>query len=432
MLRRKIISELVKWQKNHSHEALLVKGARQVGKTTIIREFAKKNYANFVEINFEQNPQAKEAFEGSRDAKSIISRLSVMGYGPFVEHRTLVFFDEIQSCPNARTAIKFLVEDGKYDYIESGSLLGINYADISSYPVGYETQIEMFPLDFEEWLWANNVSESVTDEVRQAYQEYRPVDSFIHDQLMKHYRAFLIVGGMPKVVTTYLSNPDFSETIRQQRGILDSYRADIAKYAGSEKARAKRFFDAIPSQLSKEHKRFILSNLEKAGNMQKYADAAQWLEDAGVALFSYNTHSLSLPFEQYENRNLFKVYLLDTGLLCAMWGDNIQWAVLNGDIAINEGALTENFVAAELVKHGYGLHYYDRKSRNELDFLIREGKQVTILEAKSGVDFMKHTALDNVLNEFSEFVERSIVLTKFPYQTVDDIIYLPLYMTMLL
>lgn len=430
MLNRKIISRLEEWKVNHAHEALLVKGARQVGKTTTIREFARKNYSNLVEINFEQDPTAKEAFSGRLDTQTVIARLSAMGYGPFVEHRTLVFLDEIQSCPKARTAIKFLVEDGRFDYIESGSLLGINYADVSSYPVGFESQIDMYPLDFEEWLWANNVGEDVIRIIRQTYAEHREVDRFMHDQLMRHYRNFLVVGGMPKVVTTFLQNPDFNETIRQQRIIIDNYRNDIAKYAGSEKARAKRFFDAIPAQLSKPHKRFVLSELEKSGNMQKYSDSAQWLQDAGVALFCYNTHSLSLPFEQYENRNMFKVYLLDTGLLCAMWNDKIQWQVMNGDLSINEGALTENFVAEELVKHGHTLHYYDRKSRNELDFIIKDGNKVSILEVKSGNNYKQHTALNNVLDQMSEYVERSIVLNKDNGGKEGDIYYPPLYMTM--
>lgn len=429
MLKRKITNQLEEWRKNNLHEALLIKGARQVGKTTTVREFARQNYAHLVEINFERDPQAKEAFAGSRDARTIISRLSLMGYGPFVEGKTLVFLDEIQSCPNARTAIKFLVEDGRFDYIESGSLLGINYADVSSYPVGYESQIQMFPLDFEEWLWANDIDENTIHDIRCAYQNHQAVDSFMHEQLMKHYRSFLVVGGMPKVVTTYLSNNDFAQTLRQQRLIIDSYRLDIAKYAKTEKTRAKRFFDAIPAELSKPHKRFILSDLEKTGNMQKYGDAAQWLEDAGIAHFCYNTHALRLPFEQYENRNLFKVYLLDTGLLCAMWGDKIQWQVMNGDITINEGALTENFVATELVKHGYSLHYYDHKSRNELDFLIRGTKQIIILEVKSGNTFTQHAALDNVLDNQSEYIEDAIVLNKEVCETTDTIQYLPLYMS---
>ena len=418
MLKRKIISKLELWANNHTHEALLIKGARQVGKTTTIREFARVHYTHLVEINFELNPEAKEAFSGSLDAENIYRRLSLLGYGPFIPGKTLLFLDEIQSCPNARTAIKFLAEDGRIDVIESGSLLGINYAEVSSYPVGYESQIEMFPLDFEEWLWANNVEVDLTQKI----------DEFMHNQLMKQYRTFLIVGGMPKVVTTYLGNPDFAETLRQQRILIDSYRLDIAKYAGSEKTKAKRFFDAIPSQLSKAHKRYIFKDLEQTGNMQKYADAAQWLEDAGIAYFCYNTHTLNLPIEQYENRNLFKVYLLDTGLLCAMWDAPIQQKVMSGEIDINEGALTENFVANELVKRGTSLHYYDHKSKDELDFILPQNKAVTILEVKSGNDYKKHTALDNVLDGQHEYINKAIVLNKFMPEQIEDITYLPLYM----
>ena len=432
MIKRKIIKDLVFWKDNHHCEALLIKGARQVGKTTIVREFASKYYKHFVEINFEQDPIAKEAFVSTRDARTIISRLSAMGYGEFVPHETLIFFDEIQSCPNARTAIKFLVQDNSYDFIESGSLLGINYGDVSSYPVGFESQIEMFPLDFEEWLWANRVAQPVIDNLRMVYENNAAPDPFLHEQLMKHYRNFLVVGGMPKVVATYLENPDFNEVIRQQRILVDSYRLDIAKYAASQKTKAKRFFDAIPSQLSKVHKRYVLSDLEKSGNMQKYGDAAQWLSDAGVAYFCYNTHSLELPFEQYENLNLFKVYLLDTGLLCSMWSGNIQWEVLQGNIDINEGALTENFVASELIKHGHHLHYYDHKSRNELDFLIAENNSLTVLEVKSGSSYKQHTALDNALANQSERISRAIVLSRYLSEKDTIIEYLPLYMTMFL
>ena len=432
MIKRKIINDLVFWKDNHHCEALLIKGARQVGKTTIVREFASKYYKHFVEINFEQDPIAKEAFVSTRDARTIISRLSAMGYGEFVPHETLIFFDEIQNCPNARTAIKFLVQDNSYDFIESGSLLGINYGDVSSYPVGFESQIEMFPLDFEEWLWANRVAQPVIDNLRMVYENNTAPDPFLHEQLMKHYRNFLVVGGMPKVVATYLENPDFNEVIRQQRILVDSYRLDIAKYAASQKTKAKRFFDAIPSQLSKVHKRYVLSDLEKSGNMQKYGDAAQWLSDAGVAYFCYNTHSLELPFEQYENLNLFKVYLLDTGLLCSMWSGNIQWEVLQGNIDINEGALTENFVASELIKHGHHLHYYDHKSRNELDFLIAENNLLTVLEVKSGSSYKQHTALDNALANQSERISRAIVLSRYLSEKDTIIEYLPLYMTMFL
>ena len=428
MYKRKIIKFLSSWSKKHQKEAILIKGARQVGKTTIVREFGKKNYRHFVEINFELDPNAKTAFDGKRDTKTIIGNLSLMGYGPFVEGKTLVFFDEIQSCPNARTAIKFLVEEGVYDYIESGSLLGINYKDVSSYPVGFERQIEMFPMDFEEFLWARGVSELAVETVREMYLHQSAVTGFVHEQMMKYYREYLIVGGMPEVVSTFINNPDFAATLTTQRKIIQSYRDDIAKYAAEQKTKAKRFFDAIPSELSKEKKRFILKNMEQTASMQKYEDAASWLDDAGVAYFCYNLHSLSLPFEQEENRSLFKVYLLDTGLLCALWGDDIQLKVMQGELDINEGALTENFVAAELRKHGHKLHYYDRKSRQELDFLLAENNKVIIIEVKSGEYYKRHASVDTALREQSEKIGKVMVMNKFNYEKTEKILYVPLYM----
>lgn len=428
MYKRKIIRFLSDWSKKPHKEALLIKGARQVGKTTIVREFGKKNYRSFVEINFELDPNAKTAFDGKRDTKTIIGNLSLMGYGPFVEGKTLVFFDEIQSCPNARTAIKFLVEEGVYDYVESGSLLGINYNDVSSYPVGFERQIEMFPMDFEEFLWSKSVSELSIETVREMYLNQSAVTKFVHEQMMKYYREYLIVGGMPEVVSTYNHNADFAATLMQQRKIIQSYRDDIAKYAAEQKTKAKRFFDAIPSELSKQKKRFILKNMEQTASMQKYEDAASWLDDAGVAYFCYNLHSLDLPFEQEENRSLFKVYMLDTGLLCALWGDNIQLKVMNGEIDINEGALTENFVAAELRKHGHKLHYYDRKSRQELDFLLAENNKVTIIEVKSGDTYKRHASVDTALLEQSEKIGKVMVMNKFNYEKTEKILYVPLYM----
>lgn len=427
MLKRKVISNLEEWHKDHSKKALLLKGARQVGKTTTVREFAKNNYTYFVEINLEKFPMAKQAFDGNLDAETIISKLSLMGFGPFVEHQTLIFFDEIQTCPNARTAIKFLVEYGRFDYIESGSLLGLHYADVSSYPVGFEYSVNMYPLDFEEFLWAKGVGNTVIESVKKTLRARQPIDDFMHEQLSKYYREYLIVGGMPEVVNTYLQNVDFSKTLQVQRSIIDSYRDDIAKYAGQEKARATLFFDAIPSELSKQKKRFIIADIEQKATARKYENAAQWLIDAGIAYFSYNTHDLLLPFEQYENRSLYKVFLLDTGLLCSMWREPIQWQVLNGEIDINEGALTENYVAAELTKKGYPLHYYDHKSRQELDFLIAQNNKISIIEVKSGNDYRHHFSLDNALEKTNLTLGEAIVVCKFPMQKSGEIQYLPLY-----
>lgn len=432
MLERKIYNELNDWKAQGRNKALLIKGARQVGKTTAVRIFGKKNYKHYIEINFEKTPVAKQAFAGNKNAETIILNLSAMGYGPFVQGETLIFLDEIQSCPDARTAIKFLVEDGKYDYIESGSLLGINYRDVSSYPVGFEHQIEMYPLDFEEFLWACGISDDVMGMLEKCYINKVEVTDFLHERIMERLRQYMIVGGMPEVVATFLSNNDLSRTTQIQKDIINSYRDDISKYAGKDKQTAKLVFDAIPLQLCKEDKRFLLSDIEKGASQRKYGDATQWLADAGVAYFSYNTKTFELPFAFNEKRNLYKLFMLDTGLLCNLSLPGMQFKILNGELSINEGALTENYVAGELKKKGFTLNYYDRKSKQELDFVFQENQGISIIEVKSGNDYMRHASLNAAIRLFNDKIERSIVLSKFNVHERDGIIYYPLYMTMFL
>lgn len=430
MLKRKIISQLTGWKEESVNKALLIKGARQVGKTTIVRQFARSHYENFIEINFEQVPMAKQAFEGNLDARTILINLSAMGFGPLEPGKTLIFFDEIQSCPKARTAIKFLVEDGQFDYIESGSLLGINYKDVSSYPVGFEHEIDMYPLDFEEFLWACNISEDVVDMLRDCYENHRTVPDFLHQQIMDRYRQYLIVGGMPEVVATYLDNEDFNKTITNQKDILTGYRNDISKYAGKDKLLVKSVFDAIPGQLSKQDKRFVLAAIEKNASRRKYGAPTQWLVDAGMAYYSFNVGSFELPFPSHENLRLYKIFFVDSGLMCAMMLDNIQGKVLTGDIFVNEGALAENYVAGELTKHGISLNYYDRKSKHELDFVFLEGNKISVIEVKSGKDYMKHTSLDVAQSLFSDRINRRIVMSGNNLKSENGVLYLPFYMSM--
>ncbi len=429
-LKRKILSQLEEWKRGTQNKALLIKGARQVGKTTIVRQFAKANYKNFVEINFEQKPLAKQAFDGNLDARTVLINLSAMGFGPLEPGKTLIFFDEIQSCPKARTAIKFLVEDGQYDYIESGSLLGINYKDVSSYPVGFEHELDMYPLDFEEFLWACNVSQDVVGRLRECYENVCPVPDFLHDQIMERYRQYLIVGGMPEVVATFLSNEDFKKTVTNQKDILTGYRNDISKYAGNEKILVKSVFDAIPGQLSKQDKRFVLASIEKNAAQRKYGAPTQWLVDAGMAYYSFNVGSFDLPFPSHENLSLYKLFFVDTGLMCAMMLDNIQFKVLTGDIFVNEGALAENFVAGELSKHGVSLNYYDKKSKHELDFVFPEGNKISIIEVKSGKDYKKHSSLNMAQSLFADKINRQIVVSGNNLESENGIIYIPFYMTM--
>ena len=431
MLKRKLTKDLENWLKSGHDKALLLTGARQVGKTTAVREFAGKFYKHFVEVNFVKNPIAKQAFDGRLSTAEIVMNLSAMGYGPFNKGETLIFLDEIQECPNARTAIKFLVEEGLFDIIESGSLLGINYKPVTSYPVGFEEEVKVYPLDFEEFLWARNIGDEVIGRLRDSYQNLQPVPDFIHQQISKFYREYLVVGGMPEVVQKFVTDPDFQKTLKLQKNILTTYRSDITNYAGNQQVLVKRIFDAMPSELGKEDKRFVLANLEKGASLRKYEDPTQWLVDAGIAYYSINTRSFELPFEAVENRRLFKLYMVDTGLLCSSLLKNMQFQVMNGDISINEGALTENFVAAALSAKQIPLHYYDKKSRQELDFVFPENGKISIIEVKSGDDYKRHASMDAAIREHKSEIERAIVLCK-GNVVKDDVLYLPQYMAMFL
>ena len=432
MLKRKILDELMKWKQSTNKRALLIEGARQVGKTFIVREFG-KTYKNFIEINFEKQKKERRAFDGNLDARTIIRELSLMEYGPFEEGRTLIFFDEIQSCPQARTAIKFLVEDGRFDYICSGSLLGINYKQVSSYPVGYERKIQMYPLDFEEFLWARNKHFDFIKEMRKSFDEITPLSDFLHTKLMELYREYLIVGGMPAAVETFLKHDDFSKTLEIQKYILDSYRDDIALYAGDQKILVKDMFDAIPEQLNKKNKRFVFADIEKKGRSKTYENASMWMSEASIVYNCYNVATLDLALLFNEKRNLYKLYMHDTGLLCAQGYTGVQGALLNGEINVNEGAVTENAVACALAKRGIPLHYYDKKSRMELDFVFAKDNVLTVIEVKSGKEYKKHAALDAAKEESTAKTLRRIVLSK--YNTgkgSNGIIYYPLYMAMFL
>lgn len=429
MLRRKILEKLEKWYQSGCYKAALLYGARQVGKTTAVREFAKQHYKHFVEVNFVKYPSAGQAFTGNLTTNEIVRNLSAMGFGPFIKGETLLFLDEIQECPNARTAIKFLVEEHQYDYIESGSLLGINYKAISSYPVGYEEQYNVYPMDFEEFMWAKGISQDVIDMLKEAKLTWKALPEFIHEQISKLYREYLVVGGMPEVVQTYINNPDFSRTVAVQQSILTTYRADISHYAAGQAPLVKRIFDAIPSELGKQDKRFILSDIEKGASRRKYEDPTQWLIDAGISYYSFNTRSFDLPFEATENRRLYKLYMVDTGLLCCMLMPKMQFQIMNGEIDMNEGALMENIVACSLASKDISLHYYDHKSKQELDFIIPDNGKIAVIEVKSGNDYKRHASLNAALRTYHEKISKAIVLCTSNLEKTDDIWYCPLYLT---
>lgn len=426
-----MLEKLFFWKKNKSKSALLLSGARQVGKTFIVREFA-KSYKRFVEINFEKDPFFKSAFKtGSLSADTIIRNITALSnVGNLIQGDTLIFFDEIQSCPEARTAIKFLVEDGRYDYIQSGSLLGINYKEVSSYPVGFEEKIEMFPLDFEEFLWARNVSEDLISQLRNCFEKTLAVDLFVHTQMMKYFREYLAIGGMPAVVSMFMNDTDLTKTLTEQKKIVISYQDDIAKYA-KRPALVRGMFDAIPEQLSGRSKRFIYSKIDQYGNERKYGDIVDWLFDAGIAYPCYNISALEYPLAFREKHNMFKLYLLDTGVLSFLSKRKIQHELFFGDIGINEGSIMENAIAGMLVKNGIKLNYYDRKSRMEIDFVYEDGNKISLIEVKSGKDYKRHASLDNAFLLFGKYINKKIVL--YSGNTFIDnaeTIYMPFYFGM--
>lgn len=433
MLYRKAYDKLLDWRNKKKKTALFIYGARQIGKTTLIREFAKEHYENFVEINFILDDNAKLIFSGKYDADTIISNITAYARKSLTPGKTLILFDEIQACPEVRTAIKFLVEDGRFDYIETGSMLGVMYKNVKSYPVGFEEIYQMFPMDFEEYLMANGVQKETIKELKRCYDEECPVSEVIHQTITKLFQTYVVVGGMPQVVQTYVDTHDIGRVIEVQNSILAQYRLDISQYAkSSEKIKIKSIFDSISSQLNDKNRRFILNHLDENGRMHRYENCFVWLSDAGVALPCYNIVSPEIPVQLNEKRNLFKLFMGDVGLLCAACMENIQFGILNGDLSVNMGSILENVMAMQLKSNGYSLNYFDTKKYGELDFVIQNGTHIELVEIKSGNDYKKHNALDNIRKVEKWNIDKAYVFCKDNVCIENGIKYLPWYMIMFL
>ncbi len=431
MLYRKAYDKLLEWKQQPKRKALCIMGARQIGKTTVIRQFGKDQYECFVEINFVTDPEAGQIFAGSLDANTIITNLTAYTRKPMVPGKTLVLLDEIQACPNARTAIKFLVEDGRFDYIESGSLLGVKHKEVRSYPVGFEELYQMYPMDLEEYLWANGVQKSTIDYLRKCFDKKEPVTEAVHQTLCKLFYTYIVVGGMPDVVQTYVDTHDIAQVIARQREILELYRLDIAQYAqGNDKIKIRSIFDSIPAQLNDKNRRFILNSVAPTARQERYADSFNWLADAGVALPCYNVTEPQPPLSLNEKRNLFKLFMGDTGLLCVACMENVQFGILNGDLQINMGSILENTIAQQLKSNGFSLNYFDGKKTGEIDFVIQNGMGVDLLEVKSGNDYRSHPAMDKIRKVEGWQFGNAVVLCKDNVMQEDGLQYYPWYMVM--
>ena len=431
MIRRKIEDRIREFYKNDK-KALLITGARQVGKTFIIREVGKADFESFIEINFLENRTARSLFENAKSSADLMLRISALTDKPLIPGKTLIFFDEVQECRELVTAIKFLVDEGKYRYILSGSLLGVDLRDIRSAPVGYMDIYEMYPLDFEEFVRANGVSERVIESLRTAFRERTPVDAIVHEKMMDLFRLYLIVGGMPSVVARYLATNNLQEVAQEQRAILALYRQDIAKYDPNNKLYLEDIFALIPSELNSKNKRFILKSLNENFKFSRYQNSFLWLKNAGVALPTFCVTEPTVPLMLNKSANLFKLFLSDVGLLASMYMDGIQLKLLNREKDINFGSVYENAAAQELKAHGYELYYFNSKKQGELDFVIESGGDVLPIEIKSGKDYQRHAALDNVMGNKDYAIPTAYVFQNDNVRTDGKIVYLPVYMLMFL
>lgn len=387
MLKRKIYDRLLNWKQTKSRECLLVKGARQVGKTFIIEQFGKEQYSSYLYLNFYKNPEYKEIFEGSLDAAEIYKRLSLYVKNTrYAEHDTLIFLDEIQDCPNARTALKFLALDDRYDVIASGSLLGLHYREMASIPVGYERTLEMFSLDFEEFLWACGKEDTAMTALRDYYEKKEKVDPGIHEQYLKLVREYLVIGGMPEVVNVFLKSNNYQEAYETQKKIMESYQEDIKHYASAQmRQKISDCYYSVPRQLAKEYTKFQYKTVSKDGNARRYENCLNWLVDAGMIKMCVNVSTPMFPLIAYEKPEQFKVYVTDIGLLTSLYGYETQAALLKDTLSgPAKGGIYENLVFDMLVKRGFSLNYFKNdRNTQEIEFLFVKDGQVIPVEVKS-------------------------------------------------
>lgn len=430
MLKRKISSFI-----EHFYEvnkgALLLTGARQTGKTYSVRQFALEHFKSFIEINFVETPEAIGIFSGAKSSADILLRLSAFTDKPLVEGDTLIFFDEVQKCPEIVTAVKFLVDDGKYRYILSGSLLGVELNNLRSVPVGYMDIKDMYPLDLEEFMWAIGVNESVIDKLKESWERNEPVDDFVHKKMMEVFRMYLIVGGMPAAVTSYKDNNNLQDVMEKQREIIRLYRKDISQYDEKRQLKIKEVFDLIPSELNSKSKRFFIKSLNEKARAEMYENEFLWLKDAGAAIPVFNIEEPKSPLKLASSRNLFKLFSNDVGLLACQYSDGIQLRILTGNDAVNCGAVYENAVAQELMAHGFEvLYYYNSKKMGEVDFVTELDGKIFPIEVKSGKDYARHRALNNILGCREYTIPEAIVLCNDNLKVDGKVRYLPVYMMM--
>lgn len=414
-----------------SKTALLIEGARQIGKTFSIRQFGKK-FKTYIEINFIEQPVAISLFKDLSNTKDLLARLSLFTKQKLIKRDTLIFFDEIQICPEVITYIKFLVDEGSYNYILSGSLLGIEINDLRSVPVGYLTIKRMFPLTFREFALNLGLNSSILENLETSFKEKKPVDDFIHKKMMELFRVYLVVGGMPAAVNRYIETNNLNEVIDIQNQIVNLYKKDITQYDKNNKLAIAQIFELIAPQLNSQNKRFIIKDIKSGVKFDRYENSFLWLKDAGFALPVYNVETPKIPLKLSKSRSLFKLFMSDVGLLASEYSQGIQLKIISGDDKLNYGAIFENYIAQELTACEHDLYYYNNKKRGELDFLIEYDGEVLPIEVKSGKDYKVHRALSNIMDCGEFNLNRALIFNNSNLKVEGKLTYAPIYMAMFL
>lgn len=414
-----------------SKTALLIEGARQIGKTFSIRQFGKK-FKTYIEINFIEQPEAISLFKDLSNTKDLLARLSLFTKQKLIKRDTLIFFDEVQICPEVITYIKFLVDEGSYNYILSGSLLGIEINDLRSVPVGYLTIKRMFPLTFREFALNLGLNSSILENLETSFKEKKPVDDFIHKKMMELFRVYLVVGGMPAAVNRYIETNNLNEVIDIQNQIVNLYKKDITQYDKNNKLAIAQIFELIAPQLNSQNKRFIIKDIKSGVKFDRYENSFLWLKDAGVALPVYNVETPKIPLKLSKSRSLFKLFMSDVGLLASEYSQGIQLKIISGDDKLNYGAIFENYIAQELTACEHDLYYYNNKKRGELDFLIEYDGEVLPIEVKSGKDYKVHRALSNIMDCGEFNLNKALIFNNSNLKVEGKLTYAPIYMAMFL
>lgn len=420
------------WLKR-SDKALLVTGARQIGKTWLIREeIAKSGYCKF-EVNFIDQPDLVDYLNVKMSANEFLVKLKMIMPEDCKPQETVVFFDEIQKCPEIVTKIKFLVEEGSFKYVMSGSLLGVELKGITSVPVGYLTVLRMYPMDFEEFMIANSVSKTTLEMLKAKFETCQPVDEFIHQKLLSLFFIYLIVGGMPDAVKIYIATKDIREVDKVQRDIVALYKEDFSQHESEDKKlKLISIYDIIPAELNKQNKKFVFTMLNKELKFDRYENSFLWMKDAGVALPVYNVEAPVIPLKASKSSNVFRLFSNDTGLLTSAYPAETKLELINKNSEVNNGAHFENAVAQQLTANGLEPYFCKKKNIGELDVLVEMDGKVVPIEVKSGKAYKAHKSLDNFMKISDYHIEKAYVLSVANMEQEGSVVYLPIYMCYLL